>query len=152
MDNSFKDAKGRDWTVVVDGYVLYRARTNGKVDLSSLVAGAMQGGEDGKGAKIDPSILLELCYYGCEHHSRIEAGKVTKEDFLRMLKGAVCMEALEATTQAVFECFGLDKKDEKPPPGPPEDAGNEKNGEKATGSASPSSPASTPGDTTNSET
>ena len=127
MGATFKDARGRDWTVVIDGYVLYRARSDGKVDLSELVAGAMAGG------KIDPGILAELCFYGCEHQSRIESGKVTKEDFLRGLKGPVMMAALEATTVAVLECFGVEDK-EAPPAGPPEDAGAGENGPKETGS------------------
>lgn len=109
MENTFKDARGRDWTVVIDGYVLYRARTNGKVDLSALTTQAMAGGA------IDPAILVELAFYGCEHQARIQAGKVDKEDFLRALKGAAMVPALEATAGAVMECFGVevDAEDEE---------------------------------------
>jgi hypothetical protein len=128
MGTSFKDLRGREWTVVIDGYVLYRARTDGKVDLGEIVSGAMGG------RKIDPSILVELCFYGCEHHSRIESGKVSKEEFLRTLTGKVMPAALEATADAVAECFGIELGEEdEAPPGPPEDADRGENGPKPIG-------------------
>lgn len=138
MDNRFKDSRGRDWTVAIDGYVLYRAKTNGKVDLSNLVNQAMHGGT------IDPAILVELAFYGCEHHSRIEAGKVSKEDFLRALKGEAMTAALEATAAAIATCFGVkvddddEDKEEGPGPNGPTPPGT---GPSTIGSESPDSPA-----------
>ena len=137
MDSRFKDSKGREWNVVVDGYVLGRARTHGKLDLSSVINSAMNGGS------IDPAVLLELAFYGCEHHSRIQAGKITKEDFLRSLKGKAMIPALEATASAVAECFGVEIPEEDPGPDPSEsvpDPAPDTGGTK-TGSESPGSPA-----------
>lgn len=115
MSHTFKDARAREWTVNVDGYVLYRARTDGDVDLSALTAQAMKGGA------IDPAILVELAFYGCEHQARIQAGKVDKEDFLRALHGEAMVPALEAVAAAVMECFGVTMVEEgeaaDPPPG-----------------------------------
>lgn len=147
MERTFRDSKGREWTVAVDGYVLYRARTHGKVDLSAIVKQAMDGGS------IDPGILVELAFYGCEHHSRIEAGKVSKEDFLRALKGSAMQPALEATAAAVMECFGVEPDEEGEGEGEgPNAEGPPENGASTIGSGSPASPASTPGAGSNSET
>jgi hypothetical protein len=100
----FKDNVGREYTVAIDGYVLHRARTNGKLSLSGLFEQA-QKTESGGGGMPDPAMMLELCFYGCEHCSRIRAGKVTKEDFLRALTGQALLDALTATAEALSVCL-----------------------------------------------
>jgi hypothetical protein len=113
---SFRDKQGREWTVVVDGYVLHRARSHGKIDLGSVFAGlarASELGKEGEGFPLDPAILLELCFYGCEGNARIRAGKVDKEEFLRMLTGKTMTDAMQATAEALGECFASPKEPEK---------------------------------------
>jgi len=147
MDTSFKDSKGRDWTVVIDGYVLGRARSHGKLDLSGVINGAMKGN-----LCPDPAVLLELAFYGCEHHSRIQSGKVTKEDFLRALKGSAMQPALEAAASGLMECFGVDLEGEEELPDPSESGLSSGSGAKPIGSDSPALPASIPGGDTGSPT
>ena len=144
MENRFKDSRGRDWTVIIDGYVLSRARSHGKIDLSTVVNQAMHGGTP------DPALLLELCFYGCEHHSRIASGKVDKEEFLRGLKGEIMQPALEASAAALMDCFGvkLEEEEEEEEGSGPNGKSVSGNGASTTGSGSQPSPASIPGDAT----
>ena len=106
--STFYDNKGRQWTVVITGKQLCRARSHGKINLSDLFAG-MQASADGKVA-VDPVLLLELCYYGCADNARVLAGKVDKDDFLEALTGKALTDALQATAEAMQECFAPPKK------------------------------------------
>ena len=93
---TFRDAEGREWTVVIDGYVLWRARAEGGVDFGSLLRPADVP---------DIAAMLALCYFGCEHNARMRAGKMTREDFLRALCGESLNAAIAATTAALVECL-----------------------------------------------
>lgn len=116
--NTFRDKMGREWTVVVDGYVLHRARSHGNINLAAVFAGLEKAVNAGEGGfTVDPSVLLDLCYYGCEHNARIQAKKVDKQDFLRMLTGKTLADALAATASALGQCFA-----------PPDEATPEKEG------------------------
>jgi len=110
MPNTFKDKQGREYTVVIDGYVLSRARTHGRLSLSDILP---QRGPDGimQAPKVDPAFMIELCFYGCEHCARIASGKVSKEEFLRSLTGKVMQDAIEATTDALMTCLAPPEAD-----------------------------------------
>lgn len=96
---TFRDNDGREYSVAIDGYVLSRVRAHGKVSLAAL----FEQGRDA--AAMDPAILLEICYYGCEHCARIRSGKISKEEFLRALTGRALTDAIRATAEAMAECF-----------------------------------------------
>jgi len=100
---NFKDASGKEYTIAIDGYVLHRARTHGKLSLTALFDGSQRNAEGGM--LVDPALLIELCYYGCEHNSKIKSGKVTKEEFLRALVGKALTGAIQATADALTECL-----------------------------------------------
>jgi len=114
MGSVFRDNQGRDWTVSIDGYVLYRARTDGQVDLGDLFASFMSQHEAGAAIPIDPIILLELAFYGCEHNTRIAAGKINKEDFLRAMTGPAFTACIGACGNALTECFAGPQGEEQP--------------------------------------
>lgn len=110
MAANFRDGQGRDWSVVVNGRVLVRARTHGKLNIGDLFTAA-GGSIDGR-MSVDPALLLDLCYYACEHNSRIQAKKVDKEEFLESLTGPTMIEAIRATGEALAECFSAPAKKE----------------------------------------
>lgn len=110
---TFRGKDGKEWTVVIDGFVLSRARSHGKIDLGKVFEGVAKAGAEGGGFPVDPVILLELCFYGCEHNARIKAGKVDKEEFLRMLIGKTLTDALQATAEALGECFSPPESEKK---------------------------------------
>ena len=101
---TFKDSANREWTVIIDGAVLVRARTHGGLNIGEVMAAA-QKVAPGQPAEVDPALLLDLCYYGCERNSRIVAGKVDKNEFLRSLKGQPMIDAISAAAEALSECF-----------------------------------------------
>lgn len=109
---NFKANDGKEYTVAIDGYVLHRARTHGKLSLTSLFDGSQRNADGG--IAIDPALLIELCYYGCEHNAKIKSGKVTKEDFLRSLTGLALTGAIQATAEALTVCLS-------PPAGTPQE-------------------------------
>lgn len=99
MADTFRDAQGRDWTVIITGKQLVRARNHGKINIGDIINHAT--GE----VSMDPALVLDLCYYGCEHNSRIASGKVSKDEFLESMIGAALLSALEATGSALAKCF-----------------------------------------------
>lgn len=99
---TFRDAENREWTVVVDGYVLSRAREYG-VHIAHLCAGGA----------IDPAALLDLCYCGVQHNSRMKVAPISREDFLRALRGRALSDALQATAQALAECMTIETAEAK---------------------------------------
>jgi len=113
MANVFKDTQGREYTVMIDGYVLHRARSLGKLSLTSMFV-SDQENQGGK-MPLDPVLLIELCYYGCEHSSRIRAGKVSKEQFLRNLVGKSLTDAIQATAEALKDCLAPSPGEEETP-------------------------------------
>ena len=107
----FRDAQGRDWSVVVNGRVLVRARTHGSLNIGDLFSAVDPA--SGK-MSVDPALLLDLCFYGCEHNARIQSKKVDKDEFLEMLSGSTLIEAIRATGEALAECFAAPAKKEVP--------------------------------------
>lgn len=81
-------------------------------DLFSAAASA-EGGR----VVVDPALLLELCFYGCEHNSRIQTRKVDKDEFLEMLTGKALADAIQATAAALTECFAAPEQKEAPAAG-----------------------------------
>jgi len=110
---SFRDRQGREWTVLVDGYVLHNTRMDGGINLGEVFAGAAKASLTKENVAVDPAILLALCWQGCKHNARVTSGKVDKEDFLRMLTGKVLTDAMEATVAALLECFAPPQEADK---------------------------------------
>lgn len=103
MAARFRDGQGREWSVIINGRVMVRARTHGKLNLGDLFS-SVANAESGK-MSVDPALLLDLCFYGCEHNARIQSHKVDKDEFLEMLSGPTLAEAIRATAEALTECF-----------------------------------------------
>jgi len=125
MAATFKDSRGREWTVLINGRVLVRARNHGKINISDLFSAISESQERGQGIRVDPALLLDLCFYGCEHNSKIQSRKVDKDDFLEALSGEAIPSAIQATAEALTECFSVPSpKDESAecPTVPPEAA------------------------------
>ena len=102
MSHDFKDRHGREWQIVIDGYVLHRAKRIGGLDLKELFAGfTLNEEKDGKGIPIDPTVLLELAFFGCEWQAKIKSGEVDIEDFLRAMTRQAFIDCVNACGEAV---------------------------------------------------
>ena len=132
MKHSFKDNDAREWSLIVDGRVLSRARRLGEVDVGAVIASVREEGVP------DVGQLIDLCFYAAEHNSRIVSGSVDRGTFMRLLWGKCLLPAVDATIAALAECFGMEQQKEDKPSDPPPAAAPDSHG--ATGGDSLSSP------------
>lgn len=51
--------------------------------------------------------LISLCWLGCRHNARVQADKVTEQEFKRGLHGESLIAACVATFNALAACFNL---------------------------------------------
>lgn len=98
---TFRDTRGRDWTVRITGETICAATGRGiDLDLGKLMGGGMSLQALG--------VMLELCWLGVQHNARIGAERITEQEFKASLHGHTTTAALEATVAAVAECFGME--------------------------------------------
>jgi len=137
MAATFKDARGRDWSVYITGLTISEAAARG-IDLSAdfvrgiiaalratIGAGAQhddpEAAEDQRDAENTALVelgatvislrligtLVELCWLGCRHHARVQADKVSEREFKEGLHGKSLKAAAFATFNALAECFDM---------------------------------------------
>ncbi len=108
MASKFKDQRGREWTVLITGETISEAARAGiDFDIAEMIDAA-QSGEPLRLASFKfLGQVIDLCWLGCRHNSRVAANKVTEEEFKSALVGEALLPAVMATVQAIAECFGL---------------------------------------------
>jgi len=90
--HSFRDAKGRDWTIDINVTSIRYVKARIDVDLLSIVGGDLLGRVAG-----DPALLCDILYVLCEDQAK--AAGISDLDFGRGLAG----DALEAASDAFLE-------------------------------------------------
>jgi hypothetical protein len=100
---TFKDAKGREWRVVVDVTTIKRVRSLAKVNLLDVVDGSLM-----KQFEADPVLLVDVVYCVCKPQAD-EAG-VSDEQFGQSLVGDPIDHASAALMEELTDFFPAGKR------------------------------------------
>ncbi len=100
---TFKDERGRDWTIKLTVPVLYSFCKAEKISLDQLAPVKMSDGQ--WRLNLSVSQLLLLAYEGTRYQSRVIAKAESLEEFLEALDGPAFMNAQMAAVGALVSFF-----------------------------------------------